>query len=169
MIIQELLGVTLLQHKSEAFEALVKFVKTVATQFNHKVKTIRSDNALEFKDQQCKHLYESNDIIHQTSCVNTAQQNGRVERKYRNILEMARCLRFQAGLPKAYWGDCVLTAAYLINRIPTLIYKTKIYIKCCTKLLPHTTLSEFLAAQLLLITQIDTQINLMPRESHVCS
>ena len=77
----------LLQYKSKAFAALLKFVKTAATQFNHKVKGIESDNALDFKDEQCKNLYESNGFIHQTCCVHTEQQNSRVERKHRNILE----------------------------------------------------------------------------------
>lgn len=77
-------------------------MKTAETQFKHKVKVITSDYALEFKDEQCKHLYESNGIIHQISCVNTTKPNGKVKRKHRNILEMVRCMRFQAGLPKTY-------------------------------------------------------------------
>ncbi|CAO2825263.1 unnamed protein product [Amaranthus hypochondriacus] len=117
--------VTLLQHKSQAFSTLLTFVNIAKTQFNSTVKTIRSDNALEFQDSQCQLLYDTHGIVHQTTCVDRAQQNGRAERRHRNILEMARCLRFQAGLPKSYWGDCVLTAAYITNRLPTPILNHK--------------------------------------------
>lgn len=64
------------------------------TQYDKVVKVIRSDNALEFADYQCLSFFAAQGIIHQTSCVDRPQQNGRVERKHRNLLEMARALRF---------------------------------------------------------------------------
>lgn len=92
--------VQLLKQKSDAYEAIKGFLKMVKTQYGKQVKVIRSDNAFEFEDNQCKALYADQGVVHQTSCVDRPQQNGRAERKHRNILEMSRALRFQAGLGK---------------------------------------------------------------------
>lgn len=78
---------------------------------------MRLDNALEFSYGPCQTFFDISGILHQTSCVERPQQNGRVERKHRHLLEIARAIRFQSGLPLSFWGDCVLTAAYIINRL----------------------------------------------------
>nr|GEW72384.1 cysteine-rich RLK (receptor-like protein kinase) 8 [Tanacetum cinerariifolium] len=46
---------------------------------------------------QCGPYLASQGIVHQTSCVDRPQQNGRVERKHRHILDTARALRFHSN------------------------------------------------------------------------
>ncbi|RVX00860.1 Retrovirus-related Pol polyprotein from transposon TNT 1-94 [Vitis vinifera] len=58
-------------------------------------------------------------IVHLSSCVDTPQQNGIAERKNRHLLEVARSLMFSMNVPKLFWGQAILTAAYLINRMPS--------------------------------------------------
>ena len=38
----------------------------------------------------------------------------------RTLNEHARSMRLHAGLPKTFWADAVSTAAYLINRGPSV-------------------------------------------------
>ncbi|OMO54668.1 Zinc finger, CCHC-type [Corchorus capsularis] len=56
-------------------------------------------------------------IQHQLTVAYTPQQNGVSERKNRTVLEMARCLLFEKGLPKKLWAKAVNTAVYILNRL----------------------------------------------------
>ncbi|GJW15837.1 retrovirus-related pol polyprotein from transposon TNT 1-94 [Tanacetum coccineum] len=115
----------LLVHKSDAYSIFKSFITFVKRQFEKEVKVIRSDNALEFLKGSLGPFMSKIGIGHQTSCVDRPQQNGRVERKHKNILEIARALRFHAHLLLSYWGDYVVTATYLINRFPSVVLGNK--------------------------------------------
>ncbi|KAL2929715.1 Retrovirus-related Pol polyprotein from transposon TNT 1-94 [Bienertia sinuspersici] len=117
--------VHLMKHKSEALGAIQELIQLGRNQFGKTVKVIRSDNALEYEDKRCIKYYAEMGITHQTTCVGRSQQNGRVERKHRNILEMARAIRLQVGLPIYMWGDCVLGAVYISNRLPCEVLHQK--------------------------------------------
>ncbi|XP_016568825.1 uncharacterized protein LOC107867203 isoform X1 [Capsicum annuum] len=70
-------------------------------------------------------MFRSNGIIHQTSCAYTPQQNGTVEKKHKHILEVARALKFQSRIPVRFWGECVRTVVYLINKLPSSFLNDK--------------------------------------------
>ncbi|KAJ0866536.1 putative RNA-directed DNA polymerase [Helianthus annuus] len=88
-----------LTNKTEVFENLKIFYELMLTQFKKKVKIIRSDNGTEFVNSQMDSFCKTKGILHQTTCSYTPQQNGVVERKHRHLLNTARALMFQGGLP----------------------------------------------------------------------
>ncbi|XP_013645251.1 uncharacterized protein LOC106349828 [Brassica napus] len=118
----------LLLEKSEVKIVLPNFCNLVLRQFGHPVRTVRSDNGTEFL---CLSKYfAENGIVHHTSCVATPQQNGRVERKHRHILNVARSIMFQANLLIKFWGESVLTAAHVINQTPSSFLHGKSPYEC---------------------------------------
>ncbi|KAE9586232.1 putative RNA-directed DNA polymerase [Lupinus albus] len=99
--------------KSETSKHVMDFVSFAETQFNSKIKTIRSDNGKEFFLHD---FYSKRGITHQTSCVETPQQNAIVERKHQHILGVARAIIFQSHLPKCFCNYVISHAIHLINR-----------------------------------------------------
>lgn len=57
--------------------------------------------------------------MNQSSCTDTPSQNGRAERKHCHLLDTARSLLLSSHMPIGLWGEAVLTAAYVLNRMPT--------------------------------------------------
>uniref|UniRef100_A0A2N9ERL8 Integrase catalytic domain-containing protein n=1 Tax=Fagus sylvatica TaxID=28930 RepID=A0A2N9ERL8_FAGSY len=117
--------VYVLKDRSQLFSVFQSFYAEISNQFNAKLLAFRTDNAREYLDSAFQQFLESRGIIHQTSCVRTPQQNGIAERKNGPILAIARALMLQMHVPKLFWADAVLTAAYLLNRMPSRILKGK--------------------------------------------
>lgn len=110
-----------MQHKFDTLVNLKSFLYYAKNHFNKIIKFLRSENALEFDDSVSKQFFSDNGILHQSSYLYRPQQNARAERKHRHIFEIARSLRFHAGLPLNLWGACVMTSVHIINRLPTPI------------------------------------------------
>jgi len=109
----------LLKSRSEVFFTFKVFYSEIKNQFNSNIKILRSDNVKEYLDN-FKHFLGKNRILHQFSCIYTPQQNGVAERKNRHLLDITRTLLFHRWqVPKESWGETILTACYLINRMPS--------------------------------------------------
>ncbi|GKA65993.1 ribonuclease H-like domain-containing protein [Tanacetum coccineum] len=80
----------------------------------------KSDNGTEFVNKKRHNMF--NDL---GSYVYTPQQNEIAKRKHRHLLNVARSLMFQGGIPLRLWHDCVQTSVYLINRLPYSVINGK--------------------------------------------
>lgn len=118
----------LLKSKGDVFPTFVSFQKMVETQFDKKIRVLRSDNGREYVSNAFSSFLDQLGIIHQTTCFSTPEQNGVAERKNWHLLEVSRALLFTMNVPKTFWSDAVQTATFLINRMPTRIlgFKTPI-------------------------------------------
>lgn len=92
----------LMEFKSDFLDKLKMFCAHVKVRFKADIQTLRTDNAPEFGDSKCTEFYAARGITHQTSCPYRPQQNSRVERKHRQILELSRALKFQSGLKPSF-------------------------------------------------------------------
>ncbi|KAJ9705809.1 hypothetical protein PVL29_003762 [Vitis rotundifolia] len=127
----------LLKQKYDVSIVIPNFHSMVQNQFGVKIKSFRIDNARDYFNQTLSPYFQSQGILHDSSCVNTPQQNGVAERKNGYLLNKTRALLFQGNVPKSYWGEAVLTATYMINRIPSQVLDNKSPVEILKSFYPH--------------------------------
>lgn len=115
----------LLYHKDAVCVTLKHLFAMTQNLHLRKIKCVRIDNGIKFTNKDCKQLFGDLGILHHKRCVYAPQQNGVVERKHRHLLAATRSPMFQSGLLRNFWGECILMATYLINRLPSRILKWK--------------------------------------------
>lgn len=113
----------MMKSKDETFLNFKSFKNLVENQLNLKIKKFRSDNGTEFCNKKFQQFFKDCGIVHETTVPYTPEQNGVQERANRTVVEKARALLFEAGLPKSFWAEAVNTAIYLKNRSPTAALK----------------------------------------------
>ncbi|KAJ9565193.1 hypothetical protein OSB04_001159 [Centaurea solstitialis] len=101
--------------KDEALEKFKIYKEEVELYHGVKIKTLRTDRGGEYYDPV---YFQSTGIIHQTTAPYTPQQNGVSERKNRTLKEMVNSMLTYSGLSDGFWGEAMLTACYLLNRVP---------------------------------------------------
>lgn len=107
----------LLHSKDETFDVFKTFKAEVENQLGKKIKVLRSDRGGEYESSVMSEFCESHGIIHQTTAPYTPQQNGIAERKNRTLKNMINCMLNSSGLPHNLWGETLLTANFILNRI----------------------------------------------------
>nr|GEV29624.1 putative ribonuclease H-like domain-containing protein [Tanacetum cinerariifolium] len=106
-----------LKSKDETTPILKEFIRQDKNQFNHKVKTIRSDKGTEFKNNELIKFCGLKGIKRESSNARTLQQNAVAKRKNMTLIEAARTMLADSFLPTTFWADVVNTACYVLNRV----------------------------------------------------
>jgi histone deacetylase 1/2 len=106
-----------LKTKADALKAFTQFLALIQNQFQSTIKALQSDWGGEFRP--FTNMLTDLGIQHRLTCPHTSHQNGTVERKHRQIVEMGLTLLSHASLPLKFWDHSFTQSVYLINRLPS--------------------------------------------------
>lgn len=116
-----------MQTKLESIFDFRNFLAMVECQFDSNIKHICRDDALEFFFQMSSTHFS---IIKVLSCLGTPKQNGIIEQKHRDFLNIACCLHFQVNLQLEFWN--IAFSLFVILLIALLL---KFYMETSYKIL----------------------------------
>ncbi|GJR76167.1 pol polyprotein [Tanacetum coccineum] len=109
--------VNLLKSKDEAIDKFVLYKNEVENQLGKKIKVVRSDRGGEYVSPFAE-VCAQHGIRHEFTAPYSPQQNGIAERKNRTLKEMVTAMLISYGMSQDMWGKAILTATYLLNKIP---------------------------------------------------
>ena len=112
-------NVYLLKTKDEAFNYFKTYKAEVENQLERKIKRLRSDRGGEYFSNVFDEFCVEHGIIHERTPPFSPQSNGIAERKNRTLTDLVNAMLSTAGLSKAWWGEAILTACHVLNRVPT--------------------------------------------------
>jgi transposase InsO family protein len=110
--------VYLLKTKDEALHYFKIYKAEVENQLETKVKRLRSDRGGEYFSSEFSEFCVEHRIIHEMTPPYSPQSNGIAKRKNRTLTELVNAMLETAGLSKEWWGEAILTACHVPNRVP---------------------------------------------------
>ena len=72
----------------------------------------------EYTSNEMNQFCQDNGIIHQITAPYSPQSNGVAERKNRTLLDMVNSMILSSGVSQNLWGEALLSACFILNRIP---------------------------------------------------
>ena len=116
MTVQNTAMYNYLKAKDEAIDKFKIYKEEVETQLSEKIKRIRSDRGGEYVEP-FGDFCSQHGIVHEVIAPYSPQSNGVAERKNRTLKEMMDAMLLSSGLPQSMWGEAILSANYLLNRM----------------------------------------------------
>lgn len=88
-----------IQNKSDVMEVFKKYNNIVKNKYVHGVRTLHTDNGRDYVNKVFKDYLEKEGIVHELTAPYTPEQNGRIERENRTIVESARSMLYARDVP----------------------------------------------------------------------
>ena len=111
--------VRILSSNSETTSAVCEVIRLRENQTGSRVRAIKTDKGSEYVNAELAQYLRFKGIVHQTTVSYNPEQKGAAERLNRTLMERARAMINDAGLPKELWAEAVNTANYIRSRSPT--------------------------------------------------
>jgi hypothetical protein len=108
----------LLKSKDEALHYFKIYKAEVKNELERKIKHVRTDRGGEYFSNIFTLFYEEHGIIHERTPPYSPQLNGVVERKNCTLINLVNAMLNTSGLSKKWWGEAILTACHVLNRVP---------------------------------------------------
>jgi transposase InsO family protein len=86
------------------------------------IRRFRSDNEFS-NNNMLKNFFQTEGIITEFSTPHNPSQNGRAERFNLTVMNMARAMLIESGLPLSFWEYAVRNATYILNRLSSKSYQ----------------------------------------------
>lgn len=107
------------KHKETIFQVIIIYIALVERQTGSKVKQFTMHRGSEFMNTVLGPFCEERGISLHFTASYTPEQNGVSERGMRTVIEKARCIMVQAGIPLQFWLEVCLVVIWLMNRCIT--------------------------------------------------
>ncbi|GFT97720.1 retrovirus-related Pol polyprotein from transposon TNT 1-94 [Trichonephila clavipes] len=85
---------------------------------DNRIKKIRTDNGLEFVNEQLDTYLANSGIFHEKTIPYNSESNGKAERANRVLLERARSLLYESKLPLKFWAEAINCSTQISNVTP---------------------------------------------------
>lgn len=96
-----------------------EYLTRAERQTGRKMRRVRMDMGKEWMNSLWNDYGKEHGLIYEFTTPYAHQQNGVAERSMRTILDTARSMLAESGLPAKYWADAVQTAVYVRNFVPS--------------------------------------------------
>jgi transposase InsO family protein len=108
----------LLKSKDEALHYFKIYKAEVENQLERKIKHVRNDRGGEYFLNLFTLFCEEHKIIHEKTPPYSPQSNGVAERKNHTVTDLVNTMLDTSELSKEWWGEAILTACHVLNRVP---------------------------------------------------